>query len=248
MLSHGWKEELYETLSGVSTWFRNLRARALSAVRGIRSIGLGKLRWLAYPLVCATVITAALVAAGFYHVYFDRTSLPDMEAFARFEFPAIGCVYDADGRPLIELAREYRRITKYEDLPPIVRDAILATEDKNFFSHSGVDYSTIPRVLSKVRFRALVSHLTHSAGHKEVTSGGIFPQGGSTITQQLVRGHFSSKADGSGKQQTAPARGSPAPRTVLRNRTAKRQQAVSEAGGDETLVVGRGRDAEALRF
>jgi len=166
---------------------------ALSVARGIRSIRLGRLRWLVYPLMCTTVITAALGAVGFHHLYFDRTNLPDIEPLARFEFPAIGCVYDANGRPLIELAREYRRITKYEDLPHIVRDAILATEDKNFFSHRGVDYSTIPRVLSKVRIRALVSHLTRSAGQEEVNSGGIFPQGGSTITQQLVRGHFLQK-------------------------------------------------------
>ena len=161
--------------------------------RGIRSIRLGKLRWFVYPLICATVITAALVAVAFHDVYFDRSNLPGIEPFAGFEFPAIGCVYDANGRPLIELAKEYRRVTQYEDLPPIVRDAILATEDKNFFSHSGVDYSTIPRVLSKVRIGALVSHLTRPAGQEEVNSGGIFPQGGSTITQQLVRGHFLQK-------------------------------------------------------
>lgn len=170
-----------------------MRVGALSVVRGIRSIRLGKLRWIVYPLTCTTVITAALVAVGFHHIYFDRTNLPDIGPFARFEFPAISHIYDVNDQPLIEVAREYRRITKYEDLPPIVRDAILATEDKNFFSHSGVDYSTIPRVLSKVRIGALVSHLTRSAGQEEVNSGGIFPQGGSTITQQLVRGHFLQK-------------------------------------------------------
>ena len=161
--------------------------------KSISSISSGRLRWLVYPLMGTIVITAALVAAGFHHLYLDRTNLPEIEPFARFEFPAIGCVYDANGRPLIELAREYRRITRYEDLPPIVRDAILATEDKNFFSHSGVDYSTIPRVLSKVRTGALMSHLTRSAGQEEVNSGGVFPQGGSTITQQLVRGNFLQK-------------------------------------------------------
>lgn len=130
------------------------------------------------------------MAAGFHHIYFDRTDLPDIEPFARFEFPAIGCIYDANGLPIIEMAREYRRITRYEELPHIVRDAIIAAEDKNFFSHNGVDYSTIPRVLTKVRFGALVSHLTKPAGQEEIDSGGIFPQGGSTVTQQLVRGHF----------------------------------------------------------
>ena len=127
-MKHGSEEKRNTTFSGVSTWFRRMGVGTLSIVRGIRSIRLGKLRWLVYPLICATVITAALAAVGFHHLYFDRTNLPDIEPFVRLEFPAIGCVYDANGRPLIELAREYRRITKYEDLPPIVRDAILATE------------------------------------------------------------------------------------------------------------------------
>ena len=118
------------------------------SVRGIRSTRFSGLRWkrgIRYLLICTTVITAALVAVGFHHVYFDRTNLPDIGPFTRFEFPTIGHIYDANGQPLIEMAREYRQIIQYEDIPPIVRDAILATEDKNFFSHSGVDYSAIPR-------------------------------------------------------------------------------------------------------
>ncbi|MDO8700613.1 MAG: biosynthetic peptidoglycan transglycosylase, partial [Deltaproteobacteria bacterium] len=116
--------------------------------------------------------------------------MPDIEAFARFEFPTIGTVYDANGQPLIELANEYRKITKYEDIPPIVRDAILAAEDKNFFSHSGVDYSVIPRVLGKVRMRALVARLIGLGRQDKVESPALLPHGGSTITQQLVRGYF----------------------------------------------------------
>src|ERR1700690_1240724 len=170
-----------------------MRGGALSIIREILSIRLGKLRWLVYSLICTTVIVVSLVAVGFHPLYFDRTNLPDIETFARFEFPEIGYVYDANGLPLIELAREYGRITRYEDLPTIVRDAILVTEDKHFFAHNGVDYSAIPRVLSKVRIGALVSHLTRSAEREGGNSGVIFPQGGSTITQQLVRRYFLQK-------------------------------------------------------
>jgi penicillin-binding protein 1A len=170
-----------------------LRMRAPAGARRIRSVRLGKLRWRSGVLnyaICATAIIAALVSIGFYRVYFDRRDLPNIEAFARFEFPTIGTVYDASGQPLIELAKEYRKVTKYEDIPPIVRDAIIATEDKRFFSHSGVDYSVIPRVLSKVRIRALGAHLIGLGPQDEVESSAFLPQGGSTITQQLVRGHF----------------------------------------------------------
>jgi penicillin-binding protein 1A len=147
-------------------------------------------------VACAAVAAAAwLCAAGLaigalHHLYFDRRNLPDLEAFTRFEFPTIGHVYDTNGEPLIELAREYRQITRYSDIPPIMRDAILATEDKHFFSHNGVDYFSIPRVLGKVRVGALVKRIAAGGGHDSASGRAIFPQGGSTITQQLVRGDF----------------------------------------------------------
>jgi penicillin-binding protein 1A len=178
----------WDSATYIPTWLRRLRVRARAGARRIRSV-----RWRRAVLnhvICATAVMAALVSIGFYHVYFDRSDLPDIEAFSRFEFPTIGTVYDANGEPLIELAKEYRKITKYEAIPPIVRDAILATEDKHFFSHSGVDYSVIPRVLGKVRIRALVTRFLGLGRQDEVESPALLPQGGSTITQQLVRGHF----------------------------------------------------------
>jgi membrane peptidoglycan carboxypeptidase len=39
--------------------------------------------------------------------------------------------------------------SQHQDIPPIVRDAILAAEDRRFFSHNGVDYFSVPRVFSK---------------------------------------------------------------------------------------------------
>jgi len=45
---------------------------------------------------------------------------------------------------LIELAREYRRVVTYDEVPRILRQAILAAEDNRFFSHSGVDYRALP--------------------------------------------------------------------------------------------------------
>jgi penicillin-binding protein 1A len=156
----------------------------------VRLVGLHWKRGIVALLVCMTVATAGLAAAGFHHIYFDQTQLPDIGPFARFEFPAIGRVYDVNDRPLVEVSKEYRRNIQYEDIPPIVRDAILAAEDKNFFTHSGIDYSVFPRVMGKVRLKALVARITKIGRKDKVNTPAIFPHGGSTITQQLVRCHF----------------------------------------------------------
>ena len=145
---------------------------------------LGGLKWspgVAALLVCALfalAVTAgvSLIALQTWHyVYVDREHLPDPGPLTRFEFPAIGHVYDANGQPLVAFARERRQIVQFTDIPPVVRDAILAAEDKRFFAHNGVDYRSLPRVVGKVRI---------------ANGQTIFRQGGSTITQQLVRGVF----------------------------------------------------------
>jgi penicillin-binding protein 1A len=140
--------------------------------------------------VCASafalVLLLLLPAVGLVqHIYFNRSGLPDLDPFIRFELPTIGQVYDTNGKVLVELAREYRRVIPYDEVPPVLRDAILAAEDKNFFSHSGVEY----RALLRVGYKTAVHSV--AAWRK----GGLqlrlrFPQGGSTLTQQLVRGYF----------------------------------------------------------
>jgi uncharacterized membrane protein YtjA (UPF0391 family) len=83
----------------VLTRFKRIRVGALAAAQRIGSTRLGRLRWkrgILYLVIGTTVITAALVAVGFHHLYFDRTHLPDIEPFTRFEFSTIGHVYDAN--------------------------------------------------------------------------------------------------------------------------------------------------------
>jgi hypothetical protein len=85
---------------------------------------------------------------------------------------------------LVELAREYRRVISYDEVPPVLRHATLAAADKNFFAHSGVEYRVLPRVVYKMAMNSIGAWW----------SGGGFrlrlPQGGSTLTQQIVRGYF----------------------------------------------------------
>ncbi|MHB1192974.1 MAG: transglycosylase domain-containing protein [Longimicrobiales bacterium] len=134
----------------------------------------------------ALALLPFLLAAGLVnHVYRDKSNLPDIEPFLRFDLPATGLVYDARGTVLISVAREYRRVVTYGEVPVVLRQAILAAEDKNFFEHSGVDYSVLPRVAQKTMARSLAAWW-----HDDERLRLRLAQGGSTITQQLVRGYF----------------------------------------------------------
>jgi penicillin-binding protein 1A len=139
-----------------------------------------------------TLAAAGLLVTGAaaHHMYLDRSGVPHLEPFIRFEPPTIGEVYDARGQVLIELAREYRRIVPYADVPPVVREAILAAEDKNFFSHSGIDYAAFPRVVWKALATSASVTWRQSTREQGIAPAVVFPQGGSTLTQQLVRGYF----------------------------------------------------------
>lgn len=81
-------------------------------------------------------------------------------------------VYAADGRFITELGMERRTLITLTDIPPVVRDAFLATEDKRFYSHHGIDFIRV-----------------FGAGLRNLRSGG-YAQGFSTITMQLARNVF----------------------------------------------------------
>src|SRR5688572_25569634 len=63
----------------------------------------------------AFAIVIVVAAVEVHHVYFSRANLPDLGPLIRFEFPTIGHVYDANGEPLIEFAREHRQVARYEE-------------------------------------------------------------------------------------------------------------------------------------
>ena len=156
-------------------------------------------------MFAALPVVFALLAL--FYINFNRANLPNLDAFIRFEPPTIGHVYDANGQVLIELARERRKVNQYKDIPDVVRQAVLSAEDENFFSHSGVDYSVFLRVLAKANLRAMLPHLKSSKDADTPAPIMIFPQGGSTITQQLVRGYFLQKLTTTENTNTPQHRG-----------------------------------------
>ena len=82
-------------------------------------------------------------------------------------------LYDKDGKEITKLGSEQREIINYDQLPEVLIDAIIATEDSRFFQHNGFD---LPRFL-KASFGQLLGR----------NSGGA-----STLTMQVVKNHFTS--------------------------------------------------------
>ena len=80
-------------------------------------------------------------------------------------------VVDRDGQTIGEFFSERRRLTPLESVPPHVVNAFVAGEDSSFFEHEGIDFSSILR-----------------AAWVNLRTGGEIKQGGSTITQQMVKG------------------------------------------------------------
>jgi penicillin-binding protein 1A len=98
--------------------------------------------------------------------------VPKVEELATYRPDIITEITARDGSTIARYAIERRILVTRADIPAVVRNAIVATEDKNFFQHGGVD---VRRTLS-----ALVAN---------VQQGG-YAQGGSTLTQQLARAIF----------------------------------------------------------
>ena len=71
--------------------------------------------------------------------------LPDYQQLADYEPPIVTRVHAGDGRLLAEYASEKRVFVPIEAIPKRVIDAFLAAEDKNFYSHPGIDLLGIVR-------------------------------------------------------------------------------------------------------
>jgi len=105
-------------------------------------------------------------------VYFYRSvtrDLPDFRTIEQYRPPAVTSVYSSDGTLIAEFFRERRYPVSLKEIPLIVRQAFLASEDAQFYSHPGVDVVSIVRA-AIINFQS-----------------GKSKQGASTITQQVVK-------------------------------------------------------------
>jgi penicillin-binding protein 1A len=97
---------------------------------------------------------------------------PSVEVLESYTPRQTSKLYAVDGRFVAELGRERRPVTQLADIPPVVRNAFVITEDKRFYSHNGIDWLRIPGSV----YRNILA--------------GAWAQGFSTITMQLARNIF----------------------------------------------------------
>jgi penicillin-binding protein 1A len=123
-------------------------------------------------LFALLVLVSALVGAtvGLLLVY--TTDLPQVDALEAYRPSSITELYDDHGRVIGSFALQRRVVASYDDFPPVLRDALVSIEDKDFYRHSGINFLRII-----------------GAAYRDVESGGKV-QGASTLTMQLARNLF----------------------------------------------------------
>jgi penicillin-binding protein 1A len=108
----------------------------------------------------------AVYAAWLFH------DMPDAGDLINYRPPTSTRVYAWDGTLIGEFSKERRIFVPYEQMPPRLVQAFLAAEDRNFFSHGGVDVTGLGR--------AMVKNVSNAARGRRL-------EGGSTITQQVAK-------------------------------------------------------------
>ena len=118
------------------------------------------------------VVASAVIGAfaGLLLVY--STDLPEVSDLERYRPSSVTELYDDQGRVIGSFALQRRIIVGYDDIPKVLRDAVISIEDKDFERHWGINFW---RVIG--------------AAYRDVTSGSR-AQGASTLTMQLSRNLF----------------------------------------------------------
>ena len=99
-------------------------------------------------------------------------SIPDYKFLKNYKPPVSSKVYSGDGELVADFSKEKRIFVPYSSIPKIVINAFLSAEDKNFFTHPGVD--------AKGVLRAILNNIKNVMTSKRL-------EGASTITQQVAK-------------------------------------------------------------
>ena len=99
-------------------------------------------------------------------------SIPDYRYLKNYKPPVSSKMYSGNGELVADFSKEKRIFIPYEAIPKKVINSFLSAEDKNFFSHPGVD--------AKGVMRAIINNIKNLMTSKRL-------EGASTITQQVAK-------------------------------------------------------------
>jgi len=136
---------------GIIGWFATLIAAVLAVPLDLALLGLA-----------GVALVLSVVAVD----------LPEVDALLEVKFEEPLRVYTANNSLMAEFGVQRRRAVAYEDIPPQLINAFIATEDSRFFDHTGIDVIGLGRAALSV------------------AKTGTASQGGSTITMQVARNFF----------------------------------------------------------
>ena len=119
---------------------------------------------LSFLLLCSILIFSIL--------WTFSNNIPDYKFLKNYKPPVSSKVYSGDGKLVADFSKEKRIFVPYEALPKNIINSFLSAEDKNFFSHPGVD--------AKGVLRAVINNIRNILTSKRL-------EGASTITQQVAK-------------------------------------------------------------
>jgi len=129
------------------------------------------IRVLGFMVTAATFFGLGL-ASALWMLVCRGANCPSIDVLERYQPRQTSRIYAVDGRFIAELGAERRTLATIDDIPQVVQDAFVVTEDKRFYRHHGIDWMRIPGALARN------------------IKAGAFEEGFSTITMQLARNVF----------------------------------------------------------
>ncbi len=132
----------------------------------------GERSLVGYFVFALLILLAAAVGAGAGLLLVYSTDLPQVEQLEHYRPSSVTELYDDQSRVIGTFALQRRVVAGYDDYPEVLRDALVSIEDKDFYTHSGINFWRIA-----------------GAAYRDIESGGKV-QGASTLTMQLARNLF----------------------------------------------------------
>jgi penicillin-binding protein 1A len=147
-----------------------LKKRSVKKNKKTKKINLRKILKIGFLVI---IFSSACVLGTMLGAYVAiRQNLPSISELEGYEPGIITYIYSDGGQVIGEYALQKRIEVSYNEIPEVLKNAIIATEDPRFFNHKGIDYRGILRALKEDIKKIRRPRSLH---------------GGSTISQQLVR-------------------------------------------------------------